>query len=356
MRPIPQQPTVEVRVNLAAAERYGLRPGDVRRDATTLTSGLIVGSLYEQSKIFDVVVWGAPQVRGNLTELGNLLIDTPAGGQVPLKDVATLAVRPEPTAIVHNDVLRSVDVTAAVTGDPSAVVAAVRSALARVPMPYEYHAEVLGNVTARRADDIRALAFGAVALVGIFLLLQAAVASWRRAGLMLASLPLSVAGGVLTALIVGGVWSIASLTGLFAVLALAIRASVLLGRRVHAVEEASEEARVPQPRDAADDPGAGRQRVIRDAARERAVPVTQSALATAMVLLPAAVAGTQAGLEFLHPLAVTMLGGLVSLVVVQVFVLPAFLMTTAGRTRKPASMASGATGRPDTTHAAAMPD
>ena len=352
MHPIPQQPTVEVRVNLAAAERYGLRPGDVRRDATTLTSGLIVGSLYEQSKIFDVVVWGAPRVRGNLTELGNLLIDTPAGGQVALKDIATLTVRPEPTAIVHNDVLRSVDVTAAVTGDPSAVVPAVRSALARVPMPYEYHAEVLGNVTAQRADDIRALAFGVVALVGVFLLMQAGAASWRRAGLMLASLPLSVAGGVLTALIAGGVWSTASLAGLFAILALAIRGSVLLGRRVHAAEQAS----VPQPRDAADNGGTDRRRVIRDAARERAVPVTQSALATAAVLLPAAVAGTQAGLEFLHPLAVTMLGGLVSLVIVQVFVLPAFLMTTAGRTRKPAPMAPGTPGLPETTHAAAMPD
>src|SRR6266702_2502624 len=56
VRPIPQQPTVAVKVNLAAAQKYGLRPGDIRRDATTLTSGLIVGNLYEQSKIFDVVV------------------------------------------------------------------------------------------------------------------------------------------------------------------------------------------------------------------------------------------------------------------------------------------------------------
>jgi len=79
VRPIPQQPTVDIKVNLAAAQKYGLRPGDIRRDATTLTSGLIVGNLYEQSKIFDVVVWGAPQTRSNLTELGNMLIDTPSG-------------------------------------------------------------------------------------------------------------------------------------------------------------------------------------------------------------------------------------------------------------------------------------
>ncbi len=60
VRLAPRQPTVDVRVKLAAAQRYGLRPGDVRREATTLTSGLIVGNLYEQSKIFDVVVWEPP--------------------------------------------------------------------------------------------------------------------------------------------------------------------------------------------------------------------------------------------------------------------------------------------------------
>ncbi|HMH36758.1 MAG TPA: efflux RND transporter permease subunit, partial [Streptosporangiaceae bacterium] len=261
VRPIPQQPTVAVKVNLAAAQKYGLRPGDIRRDATTLTSGLIVGNLYEQSKIFDVVIWGAPQTRSNLTELGNMLIDTPGGGQVALKDVASLTVRAEPAAIVHDDVLRSVEVAARVTGDPSEVAAAVRAQIARMPMPYEYHAEVFGSATIRSSDATRGLAYGAVALVGMFLLLQAAVASWRRAGLMLASLPLSAAGGVLTAPLAGGISSIASLTGLFAVMALALRACVLLGRRIDSGVEA---------------------------ARERTVAVLQTALATAAIMVPAA--------------------------------------------------------------------
>src|SRR5262249_59147969 len=151
----------------------------------------------------------------------------------------TVAVRAEPDAIVHDDVLRSVEVAAKVTGVPSGVVSAVRSRVARMAMPYEYHAEVFGNATVARADTTRALTYGAAALVGVFLLLEAGVASWRRGGLMLASLPLSVVGGVLTAPLAGGLWSAASLTGLFAVLALAIRASILLGRRIRAGEEAS---------------------------------------------------------------------------------------------------------------------
>jgi len=360
VRPIPRQPTVDIKVDLAAAQRYGLRPGDVRRDVTTLTSGLIVGNLYEQSKIFDVVVWGAQPTRSDLTQLRNLLIDTPSGGHVALSDVATVNIAPEPQAIVHDDVLRTVEVAAKVTGDPGSVVAAVKSRLSRVPMPYEYHAEVFGNALGERAQVTRSLAYGAAALIGVLLLLQAAVASWRRAGFLLLSLPLSAVGGVLTAPLAGGVWSAGSLAGLFAVVALAIRSSVLLGSRIRASEAVGQVSEAAgqsdgqareaagqsggQAREAAGQAGgqaseavgqADRQRAVLDAARDRAVPVLQSVLATAVVLLPAAVLTTRAGLEFLHPLAVTMLGGLVSLVVVQLFVLPALLLTTTGHRPEP---------------------
>jgi Cu/Ag efflux pump CusA len=315
VRLTPRQPTVDVRVRLAAAQKYGLRPGDVRREATTLTSGLIVGNLYEQSKIFDVVVWGSPGSRSDLTELGNLLIGTPSGQTVPLKSVATVAIRPEPTAITHDDVLRDVEVAAKVTGDPAAAADAVNQRLAAVPMPYEYHAEVFSNAATAQSDLLRALGYMAAALIGIFLLLQAAVASWRRAGLLMLALPLSVAGGVLAAPLAGGLWSIGSLGGLIAVLALAIRDSVVLGYRIRAQERA----------------GVSGRRAVLEVTRERTVPVLQSVLITAAVLAPLALLGTQPGLEFLHPMAVTMLGGLVSLLLVQLFVLPALLLRTVGR-------------------------
>src|SRR5262249_37342055 len=174
------------------------------------------------------------------------------------------------------------------------------------PMPYEYDGEVCSNAAAAQADLLRALGYTAAALIGIFLLLQAAVASWRRAGLMLLSLPLSVAGGVLAAPLAGGLWSIGSLAGLLAVLALAIRGSVVLGYRIRAREQAG----TPGP-------------AVLGVARERTVPVLQSVLISAGVLAPVAILGSRPGLEFLHPLAVTMLGGLASLLVVQLFVLPA---------------------------------
>jgi multidrug efflux pump subunit AcrB len=152
--------------------------------------------------------------------------------------VATVKVHAEPAAITHDDVLRDVEVAAKVTGDPSSVAAAVRSRIAAMPMPYEYHAEVSGNATVKQADLLRTLAYGGVVLVGIFLLIQAAVASWRRAALLLLSLPLSVVGGVLLAPLAGGIWSTGSLAGLLAVFALAIRSAIMLGRRISDEEQA----------------------------------------------------------------------------------------------------------------------
>jgi HME family heavy-metal exporter len=101
--------------------------------------------------------------------------------------------------------------------------------------------------------------------------------------------------------------------------------------------------------------GAAGRHIVGDAARERAVPLTQSVLVTAAVLLPATILGTRAGLEFLHPLAVTMLGGLASLLLVQVFVLPAFLLPTVRRKQEPAPEAPHAPGPPDVRHPATAP-
>src|SRR5262249_56732861 len=101
-------------------------------------------------------------------------------------------------------VLRDVEVAAKVTGDPGAAADAVKQRLASMPMPYEYHAEVFSNAATAQSGLLRALGYTDAALIGIFLLLQAAVASLRRARPLILSLPLSVAGAVLTAPPAGG--------------------------------------------------------------------------------------------------------------------------------------------------------
>ena len=73
---------------LDKARTLGIKPGDVRRAAATLLSGLGVGALFQEQKVFDVVVWGMPAKRDSLTDIHQLLIDTPSGKQVRLDEVA----------------------------------------------------------------------------------------------------------------------------------------------------------------------------------------------------------------------------------------------------------------------------
>ncbi len=321
--PFTLRPTVQVQVDLAAAQRYGLRPGDVRRDATTLVSQLIVGSLYEQAKVFDVVVTGTPSTRASLTGVQDLLIDTPSSGKVRLGDVAKVSLTAQPAVITHDQVSRSIDVVASVSGrSASAVSHDVSSAVAAVSMPREYHAQVLGSATVAQAGTRRVLIYAGSGLAVIYLLLQAALGSWRRAAMLLVLLPLSGVGGVLVAPLVGGVRSAGALAALFAVFALTVRGAVALARRVAVLEA---------------EPGGPPGDAVLNATRERVLPVLVAALGTAVMLVPVAVLGGRPGLELLRPFAVTALGGLVTSVLVVTVVLPALLLqvrsTRAARPR-----------------------
>src|SRR6185503_4741311 len=111
-----EEPSIQVKVDLPEAERHGIKPGDVRRAAGTYMNGLEVGSLYEEAKVFEVVVRGAARTRSGLTSVEDLLIDTPGGDRVRLGDVASVSIEPAPMVIEHRDVSRSLDVTADVSG------------------------------------------------------------------------------------------------------------------------------------------------------------------------------------------------------------------------------------------------
>jgi len=304
-----RQPTLQVEVNLAAAQKYGLNAGDVRRTATTYFSGLTVGQLYEEQAVFDVVVKGTPATISSPGALTNLLIDTPSGGQVRLGDVATIRLVSEPTSITHDSTLRSIDVTAGVAGRGlDDVLNEVRGLVESTPMPLEYHAEVLNGPIQARSQALQLAGLGLAAAIVILLLLQAALNSWRLAGLVFLTLPLAAAGGVVAALLVGGLMSLGAVMGFFTVLGLAARNGVVLAGSFRSLQTDSEPI--------------GQETVAR-ATRERAGPIALTALATAALLLPAALFGDIPGAEVLKPLAAVVVGGLVTSTVLALFVLPA---------------------------------
>ena len=317
------EPSLQIKVDLAAAERYGIKPGDVRRAAAALLSGIAVGSLFEQQKVFDVVVWGTPQTRSSLSTIRNLLMDTPDGGHVRLGQVAETRIVPTDAVINRQAVSRYVDVVADVNGrGQGAVVSDIHKALAQIDFALETHPEVL---SATGQPTGRLIAIGIAVAIGILLLLQAAFGSWRLALLCFLLLPFALVGGLLGALADGGTLSFGSYVGLFAIFGLAARSAVLLIDRCRQLEQR-------------EDAGTGAQLVLR-AAQERAVPILITATGTALVLLPLVVSGPIAGLEIVHPMAVVILGGLVTSTLLGLFVLPAAYLRL-GPSREAESLAA----------------
>ena len=109
-------PQANVTVNLAKAEKYGLKPGDVRRDAATLVAGEEVGDIFRAGKAYDVVVWSPERTRHSFSDIENLPIDLPSGGHIRLGEVATVALQPNPNAIERQGDSRYLDVGASVSG------------------------------------------------------------------------------------------------------------------------------------------------------------------------------------------------------------------------------------------------
>ena len=311
-----RQPTVQVTVDLAAAQTAGLAPGDVRRAAATLLSGLQAGSLFENQKVFDVVVWGMPESRHSVSSIRDLLLDTPAGGHVRLGDVAQVHIAPSLSVVRHQDVRSYLDIRADVRGRAMGEVAGdMERRLQGMHLPLEYHAEVLGGYATQEAAAGRLLGASIAALLGIFLILQAAFGSWRLAAVGLILLPAAVVGGLAALVAGGGILTLGGIGGLVAVLGIAARNSIMLVRHYQLIG-----------RDATT---VGPVMVLRGA-RERLGPTLMTAFATALAVVPLLLGGDAPGFEIARPLAVVVLGGLVTSTLLNVFVMPAAYLLLAG--------------------------
>jgi CzcA family heavy metal efflux pump len=313
-----EQPQVEIQVNLAAAEPYGLKPGDVRRAAATMYAGLNVGFLFEAQKMYDVVVWGTPESRNSVSDIRNLLLDAPRGGHVRLGEVADVRVASTPTVIHHEALQNRIDVVADVRGgDLAAVVDAVENQLDEIDFPVEYYPALLGETVEREAADERLLNFALAVAIGILLLLQAAFRSWRVAGLFFLALPMALAGGVVAALLDGATISLGTIIGFLGVLAIAVRHGIVLIKHYQHLEE---QEGVPF----------GAALVLRGT-RERFAPIVITAVTTAAAMVPLVLLGGLAGLEIVHPIAVVILGGIVTATVFNLHVVPALYLRVGAK-------------------------
>jgi CzcA family heavy metal efflux pump len=307
------QSNLEIEVDLAKARAEGIKPGDVRRAEATLLQGIEVGSVFDDQKVFEVIVKGTPETRRNVASVRNLLIDKPGGGHVRLGDVAEVRVAQSAAVIKRDAVSRYLDVEADVNGRSVGDVANdIENRLASLSLPLEYHAEVLQQTTGGEINSGRMLAFALGCAIAIFLLLQAAFGAWRLAVLALVTVPAALAGGMVAALIGGAELSLGSLIGFLALFGIAMRGGLLLIRHFQHLEREDGEKFGPD--------------LVRRGARERLAPIATTAAGLALVALPFVIMGSGPGLEVVHPMAVVLLGGLVTTTFVTLFVLPALYL------------------------------
>jgi CzcA family heavy metal efflux pump len=313
-------PQIMIEFKPESAAQFGLSPGDVRRATTTLIRGTQVGEIFEEQKIFRVMVWGSESVRRDVDVLQGLMIDTPSGGQVPLGAVADVSIQPAANAIQRIGMSRKLDVICNVAGrDLGSVAQEIEQrVLADVKFERGYHPEFLGEYAEAKASRQRLLGLTVFSLLGILVLLQSDFGSMRLVLLIFLTLPFALVGGIAGAFASGGVISLGSLIGFVTVLGVAARNGIML---IDHYRHMQNEEGVPF----------GPELVIRGAA-ERLAPILMTALTTGLALVPLVVSGNKPGLEIEYPMAFVILGGLVTSTLLNLLVLPP-LFARFGETR-----------------------
>lgn len=303
-------PQIQVRLRQDAVARFGLTAGQIRRAVATQIKGTKVGEVYQQSKSIDVVVWGTPQLRTDISSLKKLLIDVPLnGGNVPLGDVAEIEIVPAPNEIKHEKASRKIDITCNVKGrDLGSVAREIEDAVKKLEFQQGYFPEFIGEYAARVESQQRLLALSVLSLIGIVLLLHVDFRSWRLTAIVFFSIPFALVGGVAGVMLDNGVMSLGSLVGFVTVLGIAARNGIMLVSHYRHLEEEEGEPFGPA--------------LVRRGSEERLVPILMTVLATGLALVPLVWGGNLPGHEIEYPMAVVILGGLVTSTMLNLFLLP----------------------------------
>jgi Cu/Ag efflux pump CusA len=289
-----------------------------------MMAGEEVGDIFRDGKAYDIQVWSKPEHRNSLSDIRKLPIDLPRGGVVQLSRVADVRLRPTPNAIEREAGTRKIDVGANVRGRAlGAVVGDVEEALEKVQLPLGYSYELIGELAERQAANQRLQRFALVAGIGVLLLLVMAFGSWRLGLMAFLALPMALVGGVLAAyLFSGGIISLGSLVGFFTVLGIVARNGIMLITHCQHLEREEGEAFGPA--------------LVLRAAKERLAPILMTALATGLALVPLVIAGEIPGAEIEYPMAIVILGGLVTATLLNLFIVPALYLRFGRRRTAPA--------------------
>lgn len=310
-------PQVRIQFHRAAAQAFGVTSGAVTQAVQTAFFGTTVGQIYQGQQRFALVVRLPRRDKASLGAIAQTLIPTPAGPPVPLSAVATVAIESAPDLIARENGARLLSVDGNVAnGDLVGFVNTLRARLARsLRLPPGYYLQYAGDYQ-QRAQSTHRLEIAALAiLAGVVFLLYLAFGSLRLGFLVLCNAPMAFLGGVAAVWLSAAAISLATLVGFITLLGITTRNAIMLVSHFQHLERSEGEPFGPA--------------LVLRGAQERLLPVLMTAAATGMALLPVALGGPQPGRELELPMALVIVGGLVTSTLLTLLVLPTLYLRFA---------------------------
>jgi len=303
-------PQLQVRLDREGIAAHGLSMHEVSQIVDVGLNGEVIGQVIEGQRAWDLQVRLMEEYRNNPDAIGRIRVESPTGGSVPLMDLAEIVVDSGPNRISREDVQRKIVIQCNVAGrDLRATVNEIRTAIeAGVRFPDEYYV-VYGGQFESEAEASRLVGLlSLVAILAVFFLLYLAYSSLRLATLMMSNLPLALIGGIAAVFLgSGGVLSIASMVGFITLLGIATRNGILLVSRYEDLLKQ----------------GKSLQKAITQGSIDRLNPILMTALTAGLALIPLAMSGHRPGNEIQSPLAMVVLGGLLTSTFLNMIVVPA---------------------------------
>ena len=311
-------PQLRIQADRGALARYGMTVGQLAEAIDVAFNGEVVSQVLEEGRSVDLVVRFPEAVRSNAQAISGVMFDTPTGQRVPLAQLARVVTDRGPNTVSRENVQRKIVVQANVAGrDLGSTVADIRAAIGtRVMLPPGYHVEYGGQFEAQEESTRTLAALSVISIAAIFLILYAEFRSARTATLVMANLPLALIGGVIAVALTGRVVSIASLVGFVTLFGIATRNGILL---------------VAHYRQLLAEGILFREAIVRGSL-ERLSPILMTALTAGLALIPLALGGGEPGNELQTPMAIVILGGLLSATALNMLVLPALYWMFGDRT------------------------
>ena len=303
-------PQLMIRVDRDKLRQFGLQAGEVAQELETFYNGRAVSQIIQGQQNFDLVLRVADSVRTNIEQIRNTPIATTNGALVPLHQIATVNLESSINSINHENTQRRIVVSANVQGrDLGSTVEEMQAAVKEnVKLPQGYYVEWGGQFESQQSATRLITILSLFSIAGIFLVLYSHFKSWQITLQIMLNIPLALIGSVITVMITGGVFSIATLVGFITLTGIASRNGIMMiSHYIHLVEHEGEKFS---------------DHMILRGSQERLVPVLMTALVAALALIPLTMDATAPGKEILYPVATVILGGLISSTLLDIIVTP----------------------------------